>query len=321
MQNLLPSSEQHPQLNVAVGLIVRNGQVLIAWRDSSQHQGGRYEFSGSKVDAEESVLVALARELAEELSIQVTKSRFVRRLTYRYPEKTVCLHVYRIDQFSGEPHGAEGQPIKWVAPSDLWNYQFPDANRPILRAAQLPDLYRISHDVSAFTDLAAWLTYHVQAVAANAWLYVRVPTLDVDAQAVLIQQLQQQRPDVKLVAQAALYDLNLSVAGYHLRQADLLSFSSVPRLDERQLWFAAVHDAQSIQAADALGVDAMGLGAVLPTASHPEQAGIGWDLFQKLAGLANCPVYALGGQSPATLNLAQQYAGYGVAGIRGLLLS
>lgn len=315
----MTDSDPHIQLNVAVGLIVRAGQVLIAWRDSSQHQGGRYEFSGGKVDAGESVLAALTRELAEELSIQVTKSRFVRRLTYRYPEKTVCLHVYRVDQFTGEAQGVEGQPIKWVAPSDLWQYQFPDANRPILRAAQLPDLYVISHDVSAFDTLETWLAYHVQTVVPDAWLYVRVPTLALNAQPALIDQLQQRRSDLKLVISAALYELNLPIAGYHLRHADLLLLKELPCRDEQQLWFASVHDSTSITAADLLGVDAMLLGAVLPTASHPEQAGIGWDRFQALTDLANCPVYALGGQSPATLSIAQRYAGYGVAGIRGLI--
>lgn len=312
-------SNDQPQINVAVGLIVRDGQVLIAWRDSSKHQGGRYEFSGGKVDAGESVPTALARELAEELAIQVQACRFVRRLHYRYPEKTVCLHVYRVDQFSGEPHGAEGQPVKWVAPAELWQYQFPDANRPILRAAQLPDLYTISHDVSVFETPEAWLAYHTQSVVPDAWLYVRVPTLAPEAQPALIQQLQQQRPDLKLVISAALYELNLPVAGYHLRQADLAVYTALPRHDERQLWFASVHDAASIQAADALGVDAVLLGAVLPTASHPEQAGIGWAAFEQLAGVSNCPVYALGGQSAATLATAQQHAGYGVAGIRGML--
>lgn len=316
MQDL---TQQSSQINVAVGLIVRDGQVLIAWRDSSKHQGGRYEFSGGKVDAGESVPTALARELAEELAIQVKNCRFVRRLHYRYPEKTVCLHVYRVDQFSGEPRGAEGQPVKWVAPAELWQYQFPDANRPILRAAQLPDLYTISHDVSAFDSPEQWLAYHTQTVAPDAWLYVRVPTLAPDAQPALIQQLQQQRPDLKLVIGTALYELNLPVAGYHLRHADLAVYTALPRHDERQLWFASVHDAASIHAADVLGVDAMLLGAVLPTESHPEQTGMGWDRFAQLASVSNCPVYALGGQSAATLATAQQHAGYGVAGIRGML--
>ena len=192
---------------------------------------------------------------------------------------------------------------------------------------------------------------------------MRVPTLAPDAQPALIQQLQQQRPDLKLVISAALYPLNLPVAGYHLRHADLAVYTqslkkpdlilpnpplekegtpplskgvggiprcqsisiesydtALPRHDERQLWFASVHDAASIQAADVLGVDAMLLGAVLPTESHPEQAGIGWAVFEQLASVSNCPVYALGGQSAATLATAQQYAGYGVAGIRGMLL-
>ncbi|MEC7118863.1 MAG: Nudix family hydrolase [Pseudomonadota bacterium] len=310
---------QAAQVDVAVGLIVRDGQVLIAWRDAGRHQGGRYEFSGGKVDAGERIEIALVRELQEELGIVVTAQRFLQRLTYSYPEKTVCLHVYRVDAFEGEPSGVEGQPVRWVRPEQLWDYQFPAANVPIIRAAQLPAVYVISHPLAAFESIEAWLHFHVQAVAASAWLYVRVPDGTLAQQCILIQALQQQRSDLRLVVASALFEQVQDVAGYHLRHADLAMCAALPRHNEQQLWFASVHDALSIQAADTVGVDAMLLGAVLSTASHPEQAGIGWTVFMQLAGLSQCPVYALGGQSSATLATAQAHGAYGVAGIRGML--
>ena len=44
------------------------------------------------------------------------------QLEYAYPEKTVLLDIYLVTDFSGEPHGAEGQPLAWVAPRDLDQY-------------------------------------------------------------------------------------------------------------------------------------------------------------------------------------------------------
>ncbi|WP_195844200.1 thiamine phosphate synthase, partial [Bordetella pertussis] len=55
------------------------------------------------------------------------------------------------------------------------------------------------------------------------------------------------------------------------------------------------------------------------TASHPEQAPLGWPGFAAGIRDAGMPVYALGGQSPATLAEARLHGAHGIAGIRGLL--
>ncbi len=52
----------------------------------------------------------------------------------------------RSTAFSGAPHGAEGQPLAWVAPRELPDYEFPAANAPIVQAARLPAHYLITPD-------------------------------------------------------------------------------------------------------------------------------------------------------------------------------
>ena len=60
------------RVHVAVGVIVNEQrQVLLTRRHNDAHQGGLWEFPGGKVEAGESVVDALARELAEELGISV----------------------------------------------------------------------------------------------------------------------------------------------------------------------------------------------------------------------------------------------------------
>ena len=123
-------------IHVAVGVILRQQQILLALRDSKQHQGGKWEFPGGKVETGETVLQALRRELDEEVAIQLTEASAFMQLQYAYPEKTVLLDIYLVTAFSGEPHGREGQPLRWVDMAELNDIDFPDANQPIVERLQ-----------------------------------------------------------------------------------------------------------------------------------------------------------------------------------------
>ena len=122
---------------VAVGLL-RNarGEVLVARRRADQHLAGLLEFPGGKVEADETVPVALARELAEELDIQVDLSAIGAapwmEISYDYPDKQVLLDVREVFYFHGEPHGREGQPVQWLDPRRMQSDQFPPADEPII---------------------------------------------------------------------------------------------------------------------------------------------------------------------------------------------
>ena len=96
------------------------------------HQGGRWEFPGGKVEAGETTSEALARELKEEVDLDIAGSNPWFELQYAYPEKTVLLDIHLVQDFAGEAKGLEGQPVRWVPLSELNQYQFPDANQPIL---------------------------------------------------------------------------------------------------------------------------------------------------------------------------------------------
>ena len=123
-------------VHVAVGVILRGQQVLLALRSSKQHQGGKWEFPGGKVEKGETVAAALKRELHEEIAIDVAESSAFMQLEYAYPEKTVLLDIYLVTGFDGEPEGREGQPLRWVDIAGLGDIEFPDANQPIVERIQ-----------------------------------------------------------------------------------------------------------------------------------------------------------------------------------------
>lgn len=119
-------------VHVAVGVIVKDGLCVIAKRPENTHLGGLWEFPGGKCEAGESVEQALQRELAEELGITVFSSSPMLEIKHAYVKKTVQLNIQRVEEFTGEPHSAEGQIVKWVPIAELANYEFPAANQPII---------------------------------------------------------------------------------------------------------------------------------------------------------------------------------------------
>ena len=122
-------------VHVAVGVVLDDtGKVLIARRDGNSHQGGLWEFPGGKVERGESLAMALARELREELGIEIGRTSPLLEIRHDYGDKCVLLDVHVVWEFSGEARGLEDQPLLWVAPAELQRYRFPAANEPIIGA-------------------------------------------------------------------------------------------------------------------------------------------------------------------------------------------
>lgn len=122
-------------LTVAIGIILNNqGDILIAERPASTSHAGFWEFPGGKVDGQETTEQALARELREEVNIQINAPRFFIENSYQYPDYHVTLKAYWVEDYTGLPQGAEGQQVKWIKPVELTNYAFPQANQPIIDA-------------------------------------------------------------------------------------------------------------------------------------------------------------------------------------------
>ncbi|MBW4967034.1 8-oxo-dGTP diphosphatase MutT [Pseudoalteromonas sp. CR1] len=123
-------------VNVAVGVIKKNNAIFICKRANEQHQGGLWEFPGGKVEASESVFAALKRELIEEVGITIHSSSQLMVIEHDYGDKCVRLDIHVVSNFSGQAHGAEGQPSEWVNISELTNYDFPAANAEIIEKLQ-----------------------------------------------------------------------------------------------------------------------------------------------------------------------------------------
>jgi len=122
------------KIDVAVAVIVNEQQqILLAFRHAHLHQGGKWEFPGGKIEANETVEQAIIREINEEVSLDVESTVSMMILEHDYGDKLVCLHVHWVKDFNGQAEGVEGQEIKWVDVNQLSQFEFPAANQPILR--------------------------------------------------------------------------------------------------------------------------------------------------------------------------------------------
>jgi 8-oxo-dGTP diphosphatase len=82
---------------------------------------------------------------------------------------------------------------------------------------------------------------------------------------------------------------------------------------ENLLVGASCHDLEQLQKAQHLQLDFALLSPVLPTASHPEASGLGWEKFADLLNGLEIAVYGLGGMRPEHLSLALASGARGIA--------
>ena len=121
-------------LKVIVGVVINQHQkILIAKSPHHWHCGGLWEFPGGKIERGESDQQALRRELQEELNITAEQYSYFLTIQHDYPEVSVELRVWLVNQFSGEVCGMEQQIVRWVDLDKLNQYAFPEANLPIIQ--------------------------------------------------------------------------------------------------------------------------------------------------------------------------------------------
>lgn len=119
-------------ITVTAAIIERDGKILIAQRKQDDYMGGKWEFPGGKVEDGETPEVCLKRELHEEFEADIEVGEFLLSSKYDYGDLAIDLLAYRAKLLSESITPHDHQSYRWVTPSELHNYDFPEADKPII---------------------------------------------------------------------------------------------------------------------------------------------------------------------------------------------
>ena len=120
--------EQLPHVvEVVAAVIEHDDRFLLTRRQAGVHLAGMWEFPGGKIDPGETDRGALARELREELDVDVEVGDRMFQTRHAYADRTVELSFYRCSLRSA-PQPQLGQEMRWVRRSELALLGFPPAD-------------------------------------------------------------------------------------------------------------------------------------------------------------------------------------------------
>lgn len=130
-----------PNQIVVAGVLISGSSLLVAQRDRPPELAGLWELPGGKVAAGESDAVGLARELHEELGVEVSVgSRFGADVPLN---ATTTLRAYRVEQIGGTLRPNDHRALRWIGADELDGLPWVPADR-----AWLPDLTRALTEVT-----------------------------------------------------------------------------------------------------------------------------------------------------------------------------
>ncbi|OOG59653.1 Nudix family hydrolase [Rhodanobacter sp. C03] len=314
-----PAAPKPVVMHVMAGVLLdAEGRVLLAQRPPGKHLAGMWEFPGGKLEPGEVPLAALARELHEELGINLQRAAPLIRVPRHYVDRELLLDTWQVDQWEGVPQSREGQALQWLLPAQVDPAILTLADRAILQALRLPPRYPITPSDVSPDQRGLWFERIGHAIVrGERMLQLRLPLWPRELVRELAAALLPlaRRHDTQLLLHGDVEGARSLGIGVHLRSTQLSALSERP-LPLQQLVGASCHDAAHLAQASRVEADFATLSPVAATPSHPQTSPLGWPRFQSLAEAASLPVYALGGAAPLQIAQARQHSGQGVAGMR-----
>ncbi len=293
-----------PIVDVAIAILIHRGKILVGWRQEEQHQGGKHEFPGGKVEQGETPEEACRREIYEEVGIGLKDWHQFDYIHHEYDDIIVNLHLFHSyvpDELLNLIH----QPWAWYTRDQLLHLNFPKANKNIIKRLYWPHLIKISNTLSTVENSDALLYWRIEDPSEQ---YIeQLTALDEGQRSNLIINI--------AIWQQLSPELQKQIKTVHLKQSQLMNLHKGD-LTVGVRYIAACHDAVSLKQAQQIGCDAVFISPVKTTATHPEAVALGWERFSEFAQNSQIPVFALGGVHPDDLATAQQHGAYGLAGIR-----
>ena len=292
-------------IEVAAAVIQRpDGAFLLAQRPAGKVYAGYWEFPGGKVEPGEPADQALARELHEELGIDIGPAYPWITRVFTYPHGTVRLNFFRVQEWKGEPHPREDQAIAWQSAGAPMAAPMLPANAPVLASLALPTEYAITNAGQyGIADMRARVERRLQQ--GLKLIQVREPDLADDERTLFTRQVLglAHRHGCRVLVKAPFPGAD----GVHFTASQLMNLKERPE----GMTAASCHTREELEHAMRLELDFVVLGPV-----KDKSPALGWDRFRDLAAFSSLPIYAIGGLGKSDLEDAWRAGAHGLAMIR-----
>lgn len=121
-----------PQYQIAVGVVFKNGRVLITRRKPEGLLGGLWEFPGGKIKKSEKAEAACVREIKEEVNLAVKIDSHLCRVKHAYTHFKIQMEVFCCCYISGSVNLNGPVDHRWIKLDQLEEYPLPKANHKFL---------------------------------------------------------------------------------------------------------------------------------------------------------------------------------------------
>lgn len=130
-------SKKH--IEVVAAVLKNNGDVLAVQRAPSKlaYVSEKWEFPGGKVEAGETLVGAIIRELEEELRITVNDPKFLLTIDHHYPDFDITMHCFVIEVPTREIELIEHIDSRWLTKEQLWDVDWAAADIPAVEKLQV----------------------------------------------------------------------------------------------------------------------------------------------------------------------------------------
>ncbi|HIF9174704.1 TPA: (deoxy)nucleoside triphosphate pyrophosphohydrolase [Photobacterium damselae] len=120
------------QIEVVAAVLMNGGQFLAVQRGESKlsYVSKKWEFPGGKVEAGETLVAAITRELEEELRITIADPQFLLTVEHSYPDFDITMHCFVVNVPTRELELTEHLDSRWLNKDQLWDLDWAAADVP-----------------------------------------------------------------------------------------------------------------------------------------------------------------------------------------------
>ncbi|HIF9260960.1 (deoxy)nucleoside triphosphate pyrophosphohydrolase [Photobacterium damselae] len=120
------------QIEVVAAVLMNGGQFLAVQRGASKlsYVSKKWEFPGGKVEAGETLVAAITRELEEELRITIAEPQFLLTVEHSYPDFDITMHCFVVNVPTRELELTEHLDSRWLNKEQLWELDWAAADVP-----------------------------------------------------------------------------------------------------------------------------------------------------------------------------------------------